>query len=431
MMRFARTFTSCILLAGLYASAADAQEWTRFRGPDGTGIGQAEGIPAKIDESSYAWKVKLPGPGHSSPVLWGKKIFLTCEGPGKISAPRRRRRGGPAGPPSKANRQIVCLSAADGKVLWTWWEEFTTYGHNRLNSFAASTPAVDAKCVYLTWASGGKYFAVAIDHGGKKVWQRELGDFSAKHGAGASPVVIDGIVLVGKDHMGKSSTLSGLDAKTGRTRWKIDRKSGPTSYIVPAIYRPTGAKPQAIFVSCAHGVTSVDPADGKINWQVDCNFTLKGVASPVVAGGLIFVSTGRGGGGRESAVVRPPKGAKRASIAYRLDKEAPYVPTPIAVGDYLFVLNDKGTLTCVEPGTGKKLWREKFSGVHYPSPVCVGGRIYIINNKGAMSTVQAAPKYKLLATGKLPEGTQATPAIANGCMYIRTLNHLICVGAKK
>ena len=428
MMHFKRTFFSCMLLVGLCAAAVGAQEWTRFRGPDGTGIGRADGIPARIDESSYAWKVNLPGPGHSSPVLWGKKIFLTCEGPGKIARPQGR--GQADSPPSEANRQLACLSAADGKVLWTWREKFTTYPHNRLNSFAACTPAVDADRVYVTWASGGKYFAVAIDHQGKKVWQRELGDFSAKHGAGSSPIVVDGIVLVGNDHAGKTSTLCGLDAQTGRTRWKIDRKSGPTSYMTPAIYRPAGGKPQAIFVSCAQGVTSVDPADGKINWQVQCNFTLKAIASPVFAGGLIFVSTGRGGG-RESAVIRPPKGAKGASIAYKLDKEVPYVPTPIAIGGYVFVLNDNGTLTCVEPGTGRKLWREKFTGVHYPSPVCIGGRIYIINNKGEISTVQAAATYKLLATSKLPEGTQATPAVANGCMYIRTLNHLICVGAKK
>ncbi|MDP6636506.1 MAG: PQQ-binding-like beta-propeller repeat protein [Phycisphaerae bacterium] len=429
MMHFKRTFFSCILLVA-FCAAADAQEWTRFRGPDGKGIGQADGIPAKIDESSYAWKVKLPGPGHSSPVLWGKKIFLTCEGPGKIARPPRRRRGGPAVLGTQANRQLVCLSAADGKVLWTWKDIFTTYSHNGLNSFAASTPAVDAERVYLTWASGGKYFAVAIDHEGKRVWRRELGDFSAKHGAGASPVVIDGVVLVGNDHAGKTSTLNGLDAKTGKTLWKIDRKSGPASYIVPAICRPAGGKPQAIFVSCAEGVTSVNPSDGKINWRVQCNFTLKAIASPVSAGGLIFVSTGRGGG-RESAVIRPPSGAKKASIAFKLDKEVPYVPTPIAVGDYLFVLNDNGTLTCIEPATGKKLWREKLSGVHYPSPVCIDDRIYVINNKGDISTIAAAAKYKLLATSKLPEATQSTPAVANGCMYIRTVNHLICVGSGK
>ena len=412
MMHFKRAFLGCTLLVGLCAAATDGQEWTRFRGPDGAGMGRGDGIPAKIDESSYRWKVKLPGPGHSSPVLWGKKIFLTCEGPGK------------------GNRQLVCLSADDGKVLWTWREKFQTYRHNRLNSFAASTPATDANGIYLTWASGGKYFAVAVDHAGKKVWRRELGDFSARHGAGASPIVVDGVVLAGNDHAGKNSTLVGLDTRTGRTRWKIDRRSGPPSYATPAIYRPAGGRPEAIFISCAQGVTSVNPADGKINWQARCDFTLKAIASPVVSGGLIFVSAGRRGS-RESAVVRPPKGSGDAAIAYKLDRQTPYVPTPIAVGGYLFLLNDNGALTCVNSSTGVKFWREKLTGTYYPSPVCAGGRIYIINTRGRISTIRASATYKLLATSTLGEGVHATPAIANGCMYIRTFNHLICVGPKK
>ena len=412
MIRFKQTLCCALLLVGLGAATAGGQEWTRFRGPDGTGIGQAGGIPAKITAAAYAWKVTLPGSGHSSPVLWGKKIFLTCEGPGKTS------------------RQVVCLSAVDGKVLWTWRDRFTAYRHNRLNSFAASTPAVDADGVYLTWVSGEKFLVLALDHAGKKVWQSELADFSARHGAGTSPIVVDGTVLVGNDHAGQKSLLVGLDAKTGRTRWTISRTSGPTSYMTPAIYRPKGGPAEAIFASCATGVTSVDPAGGKVNWNVPCNFTLKCVASPVVAGGLIYVSTGKGGS-RESAVVRPAGADKAASIAFTLDEEVPYVPTPIAVGDYLFVLNDTGTLTCVEPKTGKQVWRERLEGSHFASPVSVGGRIYFLSRKGKISVVQAGPKYTLLATGTLGEATHATPAIANGCMYIRTLTHLICVGPGK
>ena len=408
MRRFRHALCCGLLLAGLCAAPAGGQEWARFRGPDGTGIGQADGIPAKITAAHYAWKVKLPGSGHSSPVLWGKKIFLTCEGPGQ------------------ASRQVVCVSADDGKILWTWRDRFTAYRHNRLNSFAASTPAVDADGVYLTWVSGTKFLVLALDHAGKKVWQSELADFSARHGAGTSPIVLDGTVLVGNDHAGQKSLLVGLDARTGRTRWTIQRESGPSSYMTPTIYRPRGRPVEAIFASCATGVTSVDPAGGKVNWEVPCHFTFKVVASPVVAGGLIYVSTGKGSG-RESAVIRPPGAGKGAALAFTLDKEVPYVPTPIAVGDYLFVLNDNGTLTCVEPKTGKRVWREKLSGVFYPSPVCIDGRIYLINNKGEMTVIQAAPTYKLLATATLPEPTQATPAIANGRMYIRTRTHLICV----
>ena len=418
MMRLRRLAWCCVLVACVGAAGARAQEWTRFRGPDGTGIGRADAIPATITESSTTWKVKLPGRGHSSPVLWGKKLFLTCEGPGKSS------------------RQVVCFDAShgrvvpSGRVLWSWRDRYTSYRSNRLNSFAASTPAVDAERVYVTWVSGKKSLIVAIDHSGKKVWQYELGPFSARHGAGASPIVVDGTVIVGNDNAGDRSMLFGLDAKTGKLRWKIERESGPTSYITPAIYRPSGGKPEVIFASCAEGVTSVAPASGKVNWHVQCRFSMKTVASPVVAGGLVFVSTGVGGSDRESAAVKPASAGATAALSYRLGKEVAYVPTPIAVGKHLFVLNDGGTLTCVDPATGKHLWQERLDGRHFSSPVSIGGRIYLINTKGQMSVVQAGPKYKLLATNTLPEGTHATPAIANGCMYIRTFNHLICVGGK-
>ena len=411
-MRLRRLVWCCVLVAGMGATPARGQEWTRFRGPDGTGIGRADGIPAAIAESDYTWKVKLPGRGHSSPVLWGKKIFLTCEGPGKTA------------------RQVVCLDASDGRVLWSWRDRFTTYRSNRLNSFAASTPAADAERAYVTWVSGDKSVVVAISHAGKKVWQYELGPFGARHGAGASPIVVDGTVIVPNDNASSHSVLVGLDAKTGKRRWKIDRQSGPASYITPGVYRPSGAAPEVIFASCAEGVTSVGAASGKANWHVRCGFRMKTVASPVVAGGLIFVSAGVGGTGRESAAVKPGSGGVKGGVSYRLGREVPYVPTPIAVGEHLFVLHDRGTLTCIEPKGGTKVWQERFSGTHFSSPVCVGGKIYLTNTKGRMSVVQAGPKYKLLATNTLGEGTHATPAVANGCMYIRTFNHLICVRGK-
>jgi len=408
-MSFRRLAWCCALVAGMGDGSARGQEWTRFRGPDGTGIGRADGIPAAIAEPDYTWKVKLPGRGHSSPVLWGTKIFLSCEGPGATV------------------RQVVCLDASDGKLLWSWRDRFTRYRSNRLNSFAASTPAVDAERVYLTWASGGKSLALALDHSGRKLWQYAMGPFDARHGAGASPIVIDGTVIVPNDNASARSVVVGLDAATGKLRWKIDRKSGPASYITPAIYRPPDAEPQVIFASCAEGVTSVVPASGKVNWHVPCGFKMKTVASPVMAGGLIFVSTGVGGTSRESAVVKPGSADSKAEVSYRLGREVPYVPTPIALGEHVFVLHDRGTLTCIEPKTGKKVWQERFSGVHFSSPVCVGKKIYLTNTKGRMSVVQAGPEYKLLATNTLPEGTHATPAVANGCMYIRTFNHLICV----
>lgn len=402
----------CAAALVVACSPSAGQEWTRFRGPNGTGIGKAPDLPVRFTEADFRWKVKLPEAGHSSPVLWGEKIFLTCS------------------PARGTQRQVVCLRAGDGAILWTRKDTFSPYRQNRLNSFAASTPAVDAERVYLSWVSGSDYIVLALDHAGKLVWRRTLGDFKAKHGAGASPAVYEGVVLAGNTHRGQQSALFGLDAKTGKTLWKHDCKSGPTSYITPMIYQGTGGKAEAVFVSSSHGVTSVDPRTGKVLWEAGGPFRLKSVASPVLAGGLIFVSAGQGGSARESAAVRPPKAGGKVEVAYRLGRFVPYVPTPIAVDGLLYVPSDRARLTCVDPATGKTLWEHRMSGIQYPSPVSVGGRIYCINTKGEVTVLAAGRTAKVLATFTLPEGTHATPAIAHGRMYIRTFHHLICVGGK-
>ncbi len=412
-MRIGSIFLICLAAAAVCLAAPADQEWTRFRGPDGTGIGAAESIPVSFTEADYNWKVKLPAPGHSSPVLWGKRIFLTC-------AAQRA-----------TERQVLCLDSADGHVLWSWKDKFKPYNQNKQNSFAASTPALDAQHVYISWVSGQKFIILALDHEGKKVWQQEIDGFGTQHGPGGSPIVLDGVVIVANDSGGKGSCLIGLDAKTGKIQWKQDRQSGLTPCITPGVYRPKGGPAEAIFVSSKHGMTSLDPKTGKTNWELSNLFELRSVASPVVAGGVILATAGKGGR-RESAVVRPGgKSGSNAGVAYRLKSGVPYVPTPIAVGKNLFIVSDGGTMTCVVAETGKVLWQEKLDGRFYSSPVCVNGRIYCISREGEAVVVEAADKFKLLARNKLPEGSQATPAIAGGRMYIRTYNHLICIGGKK
>lgn len=414
MVRFGAVSLCWLAAVGLCGAPAFGQEWTRFRGPDGSGIGKGESIPVSFTEADFAWRVKLPGPGHSSPVLWGKRIFLTC-------VDKRR------------SRRVVCVDADDGRVLWSWKASFTPYRQNKQNSYAASTPAVDARGVYISWVSGKTFIVLALDHEGRPVWRRELGQFSAEHGAGASPIVLDGVVIAGKDCQSRASCLVGLDSKTGRTLWQRRRKRGYTSYVTPAVYRRQGRPAEVIFASAAQGITSIDPGTGRVNWEVGGLFTLKIVASPVVAGEVVFASSGKGGRGLESAAVVPADAAagRKPHVAYRLTEDLPYVPTPIAVGEYLFIWDDAGMITCVSARTGKRVWRQSVGGRFYSSPVCVNGRIYGVSRKGEVVVIEAAPAFKLLARSRLPERSDATPAIANGRMYIRTLNHLICIGGRK
>jgi len=391
--------------------AAVGQEWTRFRGPDGTGMGKGESIPVSFAEADYLWKVKLPAPGHSSPVLWGDRIFLTCSHD------------------ANEQREVVCFDAKSGETLWSTKMPFTPYRHNRQNSFAASTPAVDAECVYLNWISGKQFVALALDHEGNTLWRREMGEFRATHGAGASPIALGGLMIVGNDNK-ETSFLAGLDGKTGETIWQIKRNSKMTSYITPAVYRPKDSTPEVVFVNEANGMTGVDPVSGEMKWESEKLFTLKSVASPVVAGGVIFATAGAGGAGRQSAAVRPgDRLADRGStVAWKLDRDLPYVPTPIAIDEHLYILSDLGVMTCVVAATGEPVWQEDLDAKFYASPVCVNGRIYLVTRSGEVVVLEAGPEYKLLAKNTLPVKTDATPAIANGRMYIRTLNHLICIG---
>jgi len=402
---------ACLTVLVVLCGAAGGQEWTRFRGPDGTGIGKGQSIPVSFTEADYLWNVKLAGPGHSSPVLWGDRIFLTCTHD------------------DLEQREVVCLDAKSGKTLWSTKMPFTPYRHNRQNSFAASTPAVDAERVYVNWISGGVFVALALDHAGNTLWQREMGEFKAPHGAGASPIALGGLMIVGNDNK-ESSFLAGLDGKTGKTVWQIERNSRMTSYITPTVYRPKQGNPEVVFVSEANGMTGVDAVSGQQMWESDKLFTLKSVSSPVVAGDVIFATAGAGGAGRQSAAVRlgDTLTGRDPTVAWKLDRDLPYVPTPIAIGEHLYILSDAGVITCVVAATGKQVWQEDLNGKFYTSPVSVNGRIYLVTRNGEVIVLKAGPEYKVLAKSTLPEKTDATPAIANGRMYIRTLNHLICIG---
>jgi outer membrane protein assembly factor BamB len=180
-------------------------------------------------------------------------------------------------------------------------------------------------------------------------------------------------------------------------------------------------------------MTAVDPVSGQKKWESDKLFTLKSVSSPVVAGGVIFATAGAGGAGRQSAAVRPGDKltGRKPTVAWKLDRDLPYVSTPIAIGEHLYILSDAGVMTCVVAATGEQVWQEDLDGKFYASPICVNGRIYLVTRSGEMIVLKAGPEYKVVAKSTLPEKSDATPAIANGRMYVRTLNHLICLGDAK
>jgi outer membrane protein assembly factor BamB len=413
----------------LLASVSQGQEWTRYRGPNGQGISQAKTIPVKWTEKDYNWKVSLPGGGHSSPVLWGDKVFIT------------------SGDQKTDHGFLLALRVSDGKILWQKQYSLTPFRPNPLNSYATATPVVDADHVYALWLTPKETILVALDHDGGEIWQRTFGGVQCQHGAGGSPIVFDDIVVFTHEHedSSKSKTPSNrqdarsawiaVDRKTGRTRWEMERKTSPkTSYSTPCVYSPQTDKRQLIFTSLAHGMTGVDPKTGTVVWEVNAAFVSRVVSSPVIADELLIGTCGDFSSGKRLIAIQPGTTGKstQPTEAYKFDDSSmPYVPTSLAKAGLLFTFHDRGHVSCLRSATGEQLWREKPAGTFFGSPVWVNGNLYCITTNGEVVVIKAASTYDLLAVNPLGEKSHATPAVAGGRMYLRTYSHLISIGPKK
>jgi outer membrane protein assembly factor BamB len=415
---------SCLfwVLVVLLPLVTQGQEWTRFRGPNGQGISYAKTIPVKWIEEDYNWKIKLPGGGHSSPVLWGDKLFIT------------------SGDQQAGNSIIFALNVSDGKILWQKEYSLSKYRPNKLNSFATATPTVDADHVYMLWTSPEETILAALNHNGTEIWKRTFEGVKCQHGAGSSPIVYDDIVIFTHEHENSSSKNArsfwiAVNRKTGETCWTLDRNTGPkTSYSTPCVYTPAQDKPQLIFNSNSHGMTSVSPETGKVIWEVASAFPARVVSSPVIADELLIGSCGDGGAGKRLIAIRPGSsdGSIRPEEVYKIESgHRPYVPTSIAKGSLLFMFLDGGLVSCWNSAAGRQLWEEKPASRFFGSPVWVDGKLYCITMDGDVVVIRAAETYELLAINPLGETSHAAPAVAGGKMYLRTYSHLFSVGGRK
>lgn len=404
--------------------ALHAQEWTRFRGPNGTGISHAKTIPTKISDADINWKVELPGSGHSSPVLWGERIFVTATGD------------------TSGGLSVLCLSANDGALIWRKDFPLTPFSRHKFNSFASATPAVDAERVYVVWNEPDHYMLAALDHDGKKVWERDFGAFVSQHGCGISPIVYKGKVILGNEQDDAKEVPRGtrtgdsfivaVDAKTGSTVWQTPRRSAVVAYSTPCVYEPKNEKAALIFNSQAHGIYAVDPDNGMVLWEYDKAFDKRSVSSPIVAGDIIYGSCGAGGGGNSVTAVKAGNGKDRKpELAYQLKKSAPYVPTGVVVGDLVWLWSDGGIVTCMHAPTGTIRYQERVGGNFFGSPVWVDERLFCVSTSGEIVVLEASDKFNVLHRFALNGLCHTTPAVALGRMFIRTEKHLLSLGGPK
>lgn len=402
---FAALLIACTL--GAAAAAADDGEWTRFRGPNGQGVSNAEGIPTTWTGDDYNWVATLPGVGHSSPVIWGNRLFLT------------------SALEENAQRVVVCIDTATGAMLWERRFDSDVHHHHLRNSFASSTPAVDEKHVYLAWTTPEEYTLMALDHNGRDAWKVDLGPYDSQHSHGTSPIVYRDMVIINNDQDGPSFLVA-LDRHTGEQRWRAPRESAVVAYSTPCVRRLEDGSEELVFCSQAHGINGVDPTTGATNWELRV-FQRRSVSSPVLADGLIFGSCGSGGGGVYNAAVRP---GSSPELVYKVEESGSYVPTPVYRDGKLFIISDKGIGSCIQVADGEELWRERLGNNFSGSPICVGDKLYVIAEDGKVLVLSATENFEILGENPLGEDSRATPAVAGGQMFLRTYSHLYAIGGK-
>ena len=405
-----------LLTLGGLLSDGWAQEWTRFRGPNGTGISQAKGIPISWTEQEYRWRVEIPGQSHSQPVIWGRRLFLTTAMEiGK-------------------ERALLCLDKDSGKELWRRTYTLPTHRPgNRNASYANASPVVDGDRVIACFVSRDHFWVRAFDHEGNEQWSHDLGPFESQHGHGASPIIHENRVIVTNDQDGDSFVIA-FDVATGKQLWKTPRRPAPTftAYGTPCLNPRSGAEPELLLSSQSHGISSLDPATGEPNWEAPV-YRIRVVASPVVAGDVVVGSCGQAGGAGNylAAVKLGGKGdVSKTHVAYTLRKGTPYVPTPLFHDGKLYLISDGGIATAIEPLTGREIWTERLRAEFFGSPVLIDGKIYCASTKGEMLVLATGDSFELLARNPIGEGTHSTPCVDGGRIYVKTFTHLVSIGAK-
>ncbi|HEY1081796.1 MAG TPA: PQQ-binding-like beta-propeller repeat protein [Prosthecobacter sp.] len=411
-------------------SATAGSDWTRFRGPNGTGVAEASNLPAEITEANTVWKVELDK-GWSSPVLWKDQVLVTAEtGGGKHG--------------------VLALDARTGKELWRYEDNFAEHKKHNFNSFASSSVFADNDRVYVNWGTGNTIQALALDHTGKLLWKNEhVADYIHEHGTGVSPIVVDGVMIVRSEfdwqRDGKvytedpvqqawKSCIVGLDAATGKQLWKLDIPNCLNTYSTPVVNVKADGKKEILCTNNASGVMGIDPATGKMNWQYNPGFNQRSLGSGVLHDGVYFCTFGTGGGVKEFAAI-DVTGAQPKPVEFTFSKGLPYVPSPLVMGDYMYLLGDGGILKTVKFKTGELVYEERVNGSKgsskfFSSPVAGDGKIYCGSLQGDLMVIKAGEKFEQLSANKLDSPINATPAIGDGRVYVRTEKMLWCVGAK-
>jgi len=408
--------------------------WPQWRGPLGTGVAPHADPPTVwSEEKNIRWKIELPGSGHSTPVVWGDRVFLTAAVPSgePLSSPGGRHRGSHGALPVLHRQSFVVLAVRrqDGKILWkrTVREALPHEGIHYTGSFAASSPVVDGDHVFAFFGSHGLY-SLTLD--GELVWETDLGDMRVEHehGEGSSPTLHGDTLIVNWDHEGQSFLVA-LDKRTGRERWKVNRDES-TSWASPVVVEH-GGKHQVV-VSATHRVRGYDLDSGHEIWEC-AGLSRNVTASPVAADGMVYV--GSNYFSRNMLAIRLD-GARgditgTDQIVWSRTRGTPFVPSPLLYGEALYFLNQyQGVLTRLRAKTGEE-WPGSFRLEEirsvYASPVGAAGRVYVTGREGATVVIRHHENPEPLAVNVLDDSFSASAAVAGRELFLRGEKYLYCI----
>ena len=478
---------SALAMAWLGGGNPEAERnWPQWRGPLATGVAPHGNPPLEwAEEKNIKWKVEIPGKGSSSPIVWGNRVFMTtaiptgpevapkvAESPGPLGtqssgtqgsqgpnprgsqAPRtqgfqgpnpggsqgpraqglrgpqgrrpgagRRRRRGPRGiQPTRVHRFVLyALDRESGKVIWerTLKEELPHEGTHPTGTWASSSPITDGTHVYAFFGSRGLY---CLDRDGNVIWDKDLGDMDIRFdfGEGSSPALYEDKIILSWDHEGPSFAIA-FDKATGKELWRTERDE-MTSWATPLVVDHGDG--QQVVTSATNRVRSYDLATGKLVWETG-GMTMNPIPSPVAANGMVYITSGFRGNKLLAIRLDGARGdiTGTDNIVWSLDRDTPYVPSPLLYGDTLyFFKHNSGILSAFDARTGEEYYgQQRVEGISniYSSPVGAGNRVYITSREGTTVVIQHGREYKVLATNTLDDGFDASMAVVDNEIYLR------------
>jgi outer membrane protein assembly factor BamB len=392
-------------------ASIDSDDWPQFRGPDGQGHSAARDLPVEWSEShNIAWKVPVPGLGWSSPVVGGGRVWLTtATGDRDVSL------------------RLLAYEIDSGRELVNV-EVFRVRGAeaiNPKNSHASPTPLLEGDRVYVHFGALG---TAALTTAGEIVWKARF-PYTSQHGAGGSPLLVGDLLVFSCDGADAAFVIA-VDKRTGQTRWKTSRRyPWDQAYSTPLVIR-VGERDQIVSVG-AYRAAAYEPESGKEIWRVGYADGYSNVPRPVYGHGLVYIATGFQ---QPLLLAVRPDGSgdiTKSHVAWTLRRAAPLTPSPLLVGDELYIVNDAGIASCLDARSGDVHWQQRLGGTYSASPTFADGRIYFLSEQGVATVIAPGREFRKIATNALDGAALASPAISSHSVFIRSDRHLYRITAQK